>query len=81
MGKNEKTPITIDNVQYQYEDLTQEQQMIVNHCLDLDRKIDSAKFNLDQLQVGKQAFFNMLRESLVNAKVNDASKENDSTAS
>ena len=81
MGKNEKTPITIDNVQYQYEDLTQEQQMIVNHCLDLDRKIDSAKFNLDQLQVGKQAFFNMLRESLVNAKVNDASKVSDSTAS
>jgi len=53
MGKNEKTPVTIDNVQYQYEDLTQEQQVIVNHCVDLDRRIDSAKFNLDQLQVGK----------------------------
>jgi hypothetical protein len=26
MGKNEKTPITINEVKYQYEDLTQEQQ-------------------------------------------------------
>jgi hypothetical protein len=62
--ENKKTPITIDNVEYQYEDLTQEQQAIFNHCIDLDRKINSAQFNLDQLQVGKQAFFNMLKESL-----------------
>ena len=64
MGKNEKTPITIDNVEYKFEDLTPEQQILFNHCIDLDRKIDSAKFNLDQLSVGKQAFFNMLKESL-----------------
>lgn len=64
MGKNEKTPITIDSVEYKYEDLTQEQQVMFNHCIDLDRKIDSARFNLDQLNIGKQAFFNMLKESL-----------------
>jgi len=64
MGQDKKTPITIDNVEYQYEDLTQEQQLIFNHCIDLDRKIDSAKFNLDQLNVGKNAFFNMLKDSL-----------------
>jgi hypothetical protein len=46
------------------EDLTQEQQVLFNHCLDLDRKISSAQFNLDQLQVGKQAFFKMLKDSL-----------------
>jgi hypothetical protein len=62
--ENKKTPITIDNVEYQYEDLTGEQQAIFNHCIDLDRKISSAQFNIDQLQVGKQAFFNMLKESL-----------------
>ena len=64
MGDKKTTPITIDNVEYQYEDLTQEQQLIFNHCIDLDRKIDSAKFNLDQLNVGKNAFFNMLKDSL-----------------
>jgi len=69
MGDKKTTPITIDNVEYQYEDLTQEQQLIFNHCIDLDRKIDSAKFSLDQLNVGKNAFFNMLKESL--AKVEE----------
>jgi len=66
--ENKKTPITINNVEYQYEDLTQEQQAIFNHCIDLDRKISSAQFNLDQLNVGKQAFFNMLKESLAKPK-------------
>lgn len=64
MGQDKKTPITIDNVEYQLEDLTQEQQVLFNHCLDLDRKISSAQFNLDQLQIGKQAFFKMLKDAL-----------------
>jgi hypothetical protein len=64
MGKNEKTPILIDDVEYQYEDMTQEQQMIVNHIADLDRKLSSAQFNLDQLRVGKDAFVDMLKQSL-----------------
>lgn len=64
MEKNKKTPIVIDDVEYMFEDLTQEQQLLVNHVTDLTQKIGSAKFNLDQLEVGKQAFFNMLKESL-----------------
>jgi hypothetical protein len=64
MGKQEKTPVTINNVEYKYEDLTQEQQALFNHCVDLDRKIASAQFNLDQLSVGKDAFIKMLEESL-----------------
>jgi hypothetical protein len=64
MGKNEKTPVTIDGVEYQFEDLTQEQQALFNHCVDLDRKLGSARFNVDQLQVGRNAFMNMLTESL-----------------
>jgi hypothetical protein len=68
MGKNEKTPITINDVEYQYEDLTQEQQALFNHCIDLDRKIGSAQFNLDQLNVGKQAFIKLLEDSLAKPK-------------
>ena len=64
MGKNEKTPIIIDDVEYQYEDLSEEQQLYVNHIADLDRKLTSARFNVDQLEVGKQAFVSMLTESL-----------------
>ena len=64
MGKNEKTPIVINDKEYLVEDLTQEQQAMVNHVADLDRKLSSARFNVDQLTVGREAFINMLTKSL-----------------
>ena len=64
MGKNEKTPIVINDKEYLVEDLTQEQQSMVNHVTDLDRKLSSARFNVDQLSVGREAFVNMLARSL-----------------
>ena len=64
MGKNEKTPIVVNDKEYLVEDLTQEQQAMVNHVSDLDRKLSSARFNLDQLSVGREAFVNMLARSL-----------------
>jgi len=65
MSENtKKTQITIDNVEYNFEDLTNEQQVLFQHCIDLDRKISSAQFNLDQLNVGKNAFMEMLKKSL-----------------
>jgi hypothetical protein len=64
MGEKKTTPITIDDVQYVLEDMKPEQQQMVNHIADLDRKIGSTQFNLDQLQVGKQAFIDMLKRSL-----------------
>jgi hypothetical protein len=65
MGKNEKTPVTIDGVEYKFEDMTQQQQMVLNHVADLDRKRASARFNVDQVQVGRYAFFRMLNDALV----------------
>jgi hypothetical protein len=41
--------------------------MLTNHVADLDRKISSAKFNLDQLNVGKDAFIKMLKDALTKA--------------
>lgn len=64
MGKNEKTPIFIDDVEYKFEDMTQEQQALVNHVADLERKLSAARFNVDQMQVGRNAFMQMLIESL-----------------
>lgn len=69
MAENtKKTSITLDEVEYFYEDMTQEQQVLVNHLADLDRKIGSSQFNLDQLNVGKSAFINLLKESLNKAE-------------
>ena len=64
MGKNEKTPVTIDGVEYKFEDMTEQQRVLVNHVADLDRKLDSTRFNVDQLQVGRDAFFTMLKAAL-----------------
>ena len=69
MAENtKKTSITIDEVEYFYEDMTQEQQVLVNHVADLDRKIGSSQFNLDQLNVGKNAFINLLKDKLTVAE-------------
>jgi hypothetical protein len=64
MAKDKKTPLTIDGVDYNFEDLTPEQQVLVNHIADLDRKIAGSKFSLDQMQVGRDAFFAMLKTAL-----------------
>ena len=63
MAENTKT-ITINDKDYNVEDLSQEQVAMVNHIADLDRKIGSTQFNLDQLRVGKEAFVNMLITSV-----------------
>ena len=41
---------------------------MVNHISDLDRKIGTSQFNLDQLNVGKNAFVNLLKEALTAPK-------------
>jgi septal ring factor EnvC (AmiA/AmiB activator) len=62
--KQTEQTVTIDDVEHKVDDLTQEQIAMVNHVSDLDRKLSSAQFNLDQLNVGRGAFMNMLTESL-----------------
>ena len=64
MGEKQTQTITINDKDFNLEDLTEQQQMMVNHIADLDRKIRSTQFNLDQLSVGKDAVVNMLTASL-----------------
>tara|TARA_B100000795_G_scaffold177952_1_gene134489 strand:+ start:410 stop:625 length:216 start_codon:yes stop_codon:yes gene_type:complete len=64
MGEKKTTPISINGIDYIFEDMSEQQQILVNHCADLDRKIKSGQFNLDQLNVGKEAFITMLESSL-----------------
>lgn len=67
---SEKQTVTIDNVEYTEDQLTDQQKVIINHIGDLDRKIRSAQFNLDQLSVGREAFMGMLKSSLETAEDN-----------
>ena len=68
MAETKKTTITLDKVDYIFEDMTPQQQAMVNHISDLERKIGTSQFNLDQLNVGKNAFVNLLKEALTAPK-------------
>ena len=72
MAKKEKDKpvLNLDEKEYIIEDMTDEQKMMVNHINDLQNKQNTNQFMADQLSVGKEAFINMLRDSL-----NGASKE------
>ena len=73
MGKNEKTPITVNDIEYIVEEMTDEQKTLLNHVNDLGRKMDNARFNLDQLSIGRQKFVELLADALENPEeVQDA---------
>ena len=60
----EKKTITIDDVEYTEDQLSDKAKMCINHINSLDQKIGSAEFNLDQLRVGRNAFMDMLKGEL-----------------
>jgi hypothetical protein len=65
MGNKEKTPfIVLNDVEYEIESMTDQQKVMINHLADLDKKLGSMQFNIEQLQVGREAFIKMLSESL-----------------
>ena len=74
MAEKQTKTITINGTDYTEDQLTDEQKMLVNHAADLDRKMGSAQFNLDQLRVGKQAFVDMLTKSLKESEAQEAAE-------
>lgn len=68
MAKDTKNAVMIDDVEYDFDSLSDKAKVLVQHVADLDRKLASARFSLDQLQVGKDAFFAMLKRELEEQK-------------
>ena len=64
MAENKNTTITVDDKEYNLDDMNETQHAHINHITDLDRKINTSKFNLDQLVFGLQAFVDSLKTSL-----------------
>ena len=64
MAEKKTNTITINDVEYTEDQLNDTQKVMVNHVADLDRKIGSANFNIDQLKMGRMAFMNALTTSL-----------------
>jgi glutamine cyclotransferase len=68
MPEKKTQTIVIDDIEHDTTNFTPEQILLTNHCLDLDRKIGSSQFQIQQLQVGKDAFVKMLKDSLEKPK-------------
>ena len=64
MAEKKTNTISINDVEYTEDQLTEQQKVMINHISDLDRKIKSTQFNLDQLSVGRSAFMNLVTASL-----------------
>ena len=64
MAEKKTNTITINDKSYTEDQLNDAQKVMVNHVADLDRKIGSANFNIDQLKMGRMAFMNTLTASL-----------------
>ena len=64
MGKDEKTPITVNDKEYVLENFTDRQRALLNHINDLDRKIGNSQFNLEQLSFCRTKFIEDLAQDL-----------------
>jgi|TARA_R110000822_G_scaffold276048_1_gene398147 hypothetical protein len=66
MPDEEKKTITVNSKTYNVEDLSEKEVTMFNHVADLDQKLMSSRFSVDQLQVCRDTFVNMLTSSLEN---------------
>ena len=67
--------ITLFDKEYKESELSDEQKAMINHVADLERKIQSSEFNLQQLRFGKQAFVDALQVSVNEEDKPDDKKE------
>ncbi len=68
MAEDKKKTITIGDKDYNVDDLTSTEVALVNHLQDLDQKMNKMRFNLDQLQLGRDKAFELLIQSLESDK-------------
>ena len=66
MAEKQKNVITVNEKEYNVDDMTDKQKVMLAHVQDLERKINTTRFNLDQLIVGREAFAVDLANDLEN---------------
>jgi len=61
--QKEEPMVNINGTEYKMSDLTEKQLVLVNHVADLENKMRSAKFNVEQLEGGHSHFMDKLNNS------------------
>ena len=78
-NKKENAPmLNLDGKEYDINLMSDEQKTMVNHISDLNRKIETSTFNIQQLQFGRQAFIDGLKASLAEESKYSYNKEQES---
>ena len=71
-----KPVIEINGTSYTEDQLTEKQTLLIQHIQDLDSKVNTAQFEMDQLTVSRKAFMDLLIEDLAPpAETPEESKE------
>jgi uncharacterized coiled-coil protein SlyX len=68
---DEKQMITIDGKEYDYDELENNEQYLVNQIRDLNTKVVQAQFGIDQLRAAQDAFTKMLVASVNEPKAEE----------
>ena len=63
MTEETKPTVNIDGEEYAIEDLNDTQKRTLNHIADLNNKITTASFQLEQLKIAQSAMKNILKAS------------------
>jgi len=64
-NKKQNAPIlNLDGKEYEIESMDDSQKVMVSHIADLNRKIETTAFNLQQLEFGRQSFIDALKKGL-----------------
>jgi hypothetical protein len=72
MSNEQVNTITVDDKEYNVEDLSQECLEYLQHVQSLQTKLTEAEFNTKQLRVALTAFLTMFKNSLPQENNNDA---------
>ena len=69
MTEKKTNVITVNDKEYDVDDMTDKQKALLSHVQDLDRKIGNTQFNMDQLMMGREAVAERLVDALENPEV------------
>lgn len=63
-NQNSPQTVSIDNVEYKLDDMSDQAKRLLDHVADLDRKAASMDFQREQINLGRDAAFAMLKQAL-----------------
>tara|TARA_R100001509_G_scaffold156421_1_gene119652 strand:- start:36 stop:269 length:234 start_codon:yes stop_codon:yes gene_type:complete len=75
MSEENKRKLVIDEKEYNYEDLKQEQQILMDHIENCRRQKAQLAFQLDRENVAESAFSKMLEDSFKDDQKDQEEKE------